>query len=101
MTTAQEVKAMKKEIADMKKVIANYAEGAVPNSDSRSFITRAEIQDLANKAGKSVRGFVSEKRTQVEDVTKQTQKTIKSRPLTSAAAALAGGMVLGALLRRK
>lgn len=100
MTTAQEIKTMKKEISAMKSMLADHAEDVASEGQSKAMITRAEILDMANKAGESVRGFVSDKRDQAEVVAKTTQKKIKARPLTSAAIALAGGVVLGALLRR-
>lgn len=100
MTTAQELKSMKQEIAEMKSLIEG-TESKSSNGNGHHMLTRAEIHEIANKAGKSVRGFLSDKRDQFDAAKTRTEKTIKARPLTSAAVALAGGLVLGALLRRR
>ena len=101
MTTAQEIKSMKKDLAEMKNLLADQLEDTVSNGHSKTVLTRAEISELAHKAGSSVREFVNGKREQLDAAKVKTQDTIKARPLTSAAVALAGGLLLGAMLRRK
>lgn len=100
MTTAQEIKDVKQDIKDLKKMIAQEFEGE-SNGHSRHAFSREEIQLMANRAGKSVRGFLNDKRDQLGVAKIRTEDTIKAHPFTVTAAAVASGMLLGALLRRK
>lgn len=100
-TTQQEVKAMKQEIADLKNLLADHVEETAANGASKTIMAKDELQQLAHHAGKGVRNFMSQKHQQLDEAKVSCQKTIKERPLTSAAIAFAGGAVLAALLSKK
>ncbi|MGB1540156.1 MAG: hypothetical protein ACPG80_04290 [Rickettsiales bacterium] len=100
-TTQQEIKTLKKDITQLKDMLADHMEGSPGNGSSRTHFTREEVQKLANQAGESIRGFIGTKRQQFSDATVRTEEAIKERPFVSTAAAFAGGMLLATLLRRK
>lgn len=100
-TTAQEVKTLKKEITELKNMLADQLSDTPANGISQTIFSKEELQDMANKAGKSVRDFVSDKREKFTDATEQAETTIKDRPFISAAAIFASGVVLATLLARR
>lgn len=101
MSNTQEIKTMKEDIAEMKDLLAGQMKEATSNGNSAMFMSREELSEMANKAGKSVREFASDKREQIDEAKALTQDTIKARPLTSAAVAMVSGLALGALLSKK
>lgn len=100
-TTQQEVKDMKQDIAQIKNMLADQLEETPANGESKTVFTKEELQRVANQAGKGVRAFFSDKQKQFGEAKVACEKTIKERPLTSAAVAFAGGMLLTTLLKRK
>lgn len=102
MSTAQEeVKALKKDITQIKNMLADQLEETTSNGHSKTIFNKEDLQNVAYNAGKGLRHFFGEKQQQFLDGKEQCENVIKSRPLTSAAVMFAGGMVLSALLRRK
>lgn len=101
MSTTQEVKALKKDIAQLKNMLADQLDEATPNGQSRSIFSKEELSHAAHNAGQNVRHFLENKQEQFAYGKEKCQSTIKARPLTSAAVLLAGGMLLGSILKRK
>lgn len=100
-TTAEEVKNLKKDIGQIKNMLADQLNGSAQNGKSDTIFNRDDIEDMANRAGKSVREFMTDKREKFTDATDQAEAVIKDRPFASAAAMFAGGMLFAALLRRR
>ncbi len=100
-TTQKEVKNMKQDIAQIKDMLADQLEEIPTNGKTKNIFNKEDLQSIANQAGKGVRAFFSDKQKQLEEVKTACKKTIKERPLTSAAVAFAGGMLITTLLRKK
>lgn len=60
-----------------------------------------DLAKMAKKAGKNVREFIESKRDQAEEAYDTVEKNITSHPFQSMAYAIAGGLMLGMLFRRK
>tara|TARA_B100001564_G_C20649203_1_gene675980 strand:- start:1624 stop:1929 length:306 start_codon:yes stop_codon:yes gene_type:complete len=101
MSTQQEVKNMKADIAQIKTMLADQLEDMPANGNNKVMVVRDELQRVANQAGKDVRAFFSTKGKQLGDTKVACETAIKDRPLTSAAVAFASGMLLTILLKRK
>lgn len=100
-TTAQEVKNLKKDLDQIKNMLADQLSDVTPNGKSETIFNREDLEDMANRAGKSVRVFMTDKREKLSDASDQAETVIKERPFVSAAAMFAGGMLLASLLRRR
>lgn len=62
---------------------------------------RNNIEDMAREAGQQVRDFASNAETSLSDATSTVTSRIRENPLQSSAIALAAGVVLGMLFRRR
>ncbi len=82
----------------VQKNLKHAAEGA--HSNVLGF-SRADIRDFAHRAGETVRHYVDDTSKQATEMRDKAKSEIKSHPFRSVAAAVAGGLILGALLRRK
>ncbi len=101
MTAQQEIKAMKKEIGELKSLVADSIEGTAKNGNGNSFFSGHDLKDMAHDAGKSVSEYLHEKGTQARELRDNCRTGIKRRPLTSAALAFTGGVVIASLLSRR
>jgi ElaB/YqjD/DUF883 family membrane-anchored ribosome-binding protein len=102
MTTAQqEVKNLKKDISEIKNLLADQLEDVPVNGSSKIVPSKGELKRVAHQAGKGLRTFISEKQDQIGEAKTACESTIKKRPFTSAAVAFAGGVLLTTLLKRK
>jgi len=99
-TTTQEVKILKKDIAQIKNMLADQLDETPSNGASKTLFTKEDLQRVANETGKGVRTFLADKQKKAGEAKAACESTIKSRPFTSAAVAFAGGMVLSALMKR-
>jgi ElaB/YqjD/DUF883 family membrane-anchored ribosome-binding protein len=59
-----------------------------------------EVKDKARDAGKNVYNFFKRNTEKLKDQSEVAAETIKTNPLTSAAAVFATGLVIGAILNR-
>lgn len=100
-TTAEEVKNLKKDITQIKNMLADQLADIPSNGLSQTVFNRDELQDMANRAGKSVREFVSDKREQINEASDKAETAIKERPFMTAAAMFASGVVLASLFARR
>ncbi len=101
-TAQQEIKTLKKDLAQIKEMLAASANGHAPNGlgDNSRFDIDA-IKERAREAGVKAREYLSEKQDQAKVARDKAEKTIQKRPFTSTAAAFAGGAIVAALLSRK
>ncbi|MFC3051460.1 hypothetical protein [Kordiimonas pumila] len=103
MTTAQqEIKSLKKDLAQIKDILADHAENVVSNGASKSkFFDVDEVKDQARRAGVAARKYLHDKQDQVIVARDKAEATIQKRPFTTTVAAFAGGALIAALLSRK
>lgn len=100
-TTQQEVKVMKKDITQIKNMLADHMDGAPSNGQSKTVFNKEDLQQMAHQAGQGVRAFVSAKQQELGNAKEACENTIKERPFTSAAVAFAGGVLVTTLLKGK
>ncbi|NVJ97896.1 MAG: hypothetical protein HWE25_07075 [Alphaproteobacteria bacterium] len=99
-TAQQEIKALKEDLADLKKAVADQAEEAVEDAETSRFDVQ-EMKARARLAGIKARKFFEDKQGQMKVARDKTEKTIKERPFASTAAAFAGGALVATLISRK
>jgi len=101
-TAQQEIKGLKKDIADLKDILASQVEDVTPNGNSvdNRFDMQA-VKARARLAGVKARKFVQDTQDQAKVARDAAEKTIKARPFTTTAAAFASGALVAALLKRK
>ncbi|MGE3769791.1 MAG: hypothetical protein AB7G06_02440 [Bdellovibrionales bacterium] len=108
MTTVnREVRELRQELKHLADVVQRSAKIANNNSykasDAVQSLTGYDTDDLrrmANKAGKDVRRFLSEKANDAEELYHTAEKKVAEKPLQAMAAAIATGFVLSLLFRR-
>lgn len=100
-TTAQDVKALKQEIAALKDQLAEQIETQEVLQSKGSFPHYQDLQQLASQAGQSVRTYLTDKQEQIGHAKEHCEKTIQRRPFTSTALAFAGGVLLTSLLKKR
>lgn len=102
-TATQEIKELRSEVEQLTARLNEKAKEAA-NSNSLANLAGFDRRDLkraARKAGRKVRGYMSEKSRQASELKDNCEETIVSHPFSSVAAAVVSGVVVGSLLRRK
>lgn len=99
-TAQQEIKTLKKDLAQIKEMLAASANGHAPNGIGDKFDIDA-IKERAREAGVKAREYLSDKQDQAKVARDKTEKAIQRHPFASTAAAFAGGAIVAALLSRK
>jgi len=101
MTTAnQEMKQLR---SDIEKLAAKLESNARSTANSSADIIGFDSKDLrriAKKAGKNLHHYFDEKSKQAAELRDAYEEGVSSHPYKSVLGALAGGMIIGALLRR-
>lgn len=59
------------------------------------------LREVAKETGSNVRDFIGKKSEQAAELRKNAEHTISDNPMKSVALAALGGLVIGALLRRR
>jgi ElaB/YqjD/DUF883 family membrane-anchored ribosome-binding protein len=95
----QEIKELKQELKNLAEMVKDSAKTSIASNVIG--LDRGEIRKIAKKAGKSVRGYFSEKSKQAAEMRDEAKDTITANPFRSVATAVAVGAVIGAILRRK
>ncbi len=97
-----DIRELKKELQQLSQFVQDNVKEHVGNGVGNVIgFDATDIRRMAKKAGKGVRSYFSEKADQAEELRHQAEETISARPFTSVAIALAGGLLLGALLKRR
>ena len=100
-TTQQEVKVLKKEVAELKDTLSEQAEQKYYNIAAKATDVKDEVSRIAHIAGQNISHFIGNKQEQLIDAKDRTERTIKNRPFTSAAIAFGAGVLLTALIKKK
>lgn len=100
-SATQEVEALKKDIADLRKQVSEQASKIAKDGNNIAHLSVDELQGMARRAGKEVRSFMSDKQKQLMHAKDECEESIKMHPFVYTAAAFASGMLLAALLRRR
>lgn len=70
-------------------------------NDNEFSFDRKELRRLAKKTGRNIHSFISDKAHQADELREKGEQVVKTHPYQAVAAAAVGGLLLGALLRRK
>ncbi|TNE64345.1 MAG: hypothetical protein EP335_07730 [Alphaproteobacteria bacterium] len=101
-TAQQEIKALKKDLADLKDILAERVQEELPNGTAKNGMpSMDDIKARARHAGVKARKYLRQKQVQARDARDATEKAIQERPFTATAAAFAGGAIVAALLARR
>lgn len=101
-TSNNEIRELRQEVKDLSALIEKTAK-KVANGDSAEVfgLNRSDLQNMARRAGRNARHFIDEKYDQMHQLKESAEERITTHPFVSIAAAVAGGLILGALLNRK
>lgn len=101
-TAQQQIRDLKAEVQELSALVEKQARAVSKEVGNGHFhITREELRDMAEQAGTNARKFIKTKRKQAEDAAHRYEDTVSAHPWKATAIALAGGALLGALLRRR
>lgn len=90
------IAALKKEVAHLNKILE---QSSLKDDANVIGIHTKEIGEAARKAGENIRQHVSELGDEALELRDTYADTVKSHPFSSTIMALAGGFVIGSLLR--
>ncbi len=99
-TAQQEIKQLRRDIEALQNTLADQLEETVANGKSRTKLAQEEIERAARNAGVQARTFINNNKERAIDARDRTQAEIIKRPLTSAAIAFAGGVLLSRLFSK-
>lgn len=103
MTTAQQqIREIRDEIKELSNLLEKQARSAIREVGNGHglHVSRDEIREIAEQAGVSARRFLTSKKAQVRVAADKYEDTVSTHPWISTGAAVLGGMILGALMRR-
>ncbi|MCH2546930.1 MAG: hypothetical protein MK052_04880 [Alphaproteobacteria bacterium] len=102
-TAQQQIRDLKSEVKELSNLVEKQAKtlNKEIHGNGHYHITRDELRSMAENAGASAREFVSDKRAKASAYAGQYEDTVGAHPWKSTALAVAGGLVLGAILRRR
>lgn len=100
-TAQQEIKTLKKDLNQIKEMLAAQAKDIAPNGADTSRIDVDAIKERAREAGVKARDYLRSKQDQAIVARDKAEDTIKARPFVSTAAAFASGAIVAALLTRR
>lgn len=100
-TAQQQIRELKNEVKELSAHIEQQAKKLMKEGNGHFHVTRDELRDLAANAGATARKFYKDTRRQASDAAHRYEDTVSAHPWKSTAIALAGGILLGALLRRR
>lgn len=102
-TAQQQIRDLKAEVRELSSLIEQKAKSLSREASGNGHfhITRDELRSMAEHAGASAREFLHDQRAKASAYAGRYEDTVSSHPWKSTALALAGGVILGALLRRR
>ena len=100
-TAQQQIRELKAEIRDLSNVVEKQAKTLSKEANGHYHITRDELRSVAENAGAVTREFIADKRAKANEYAGRYEDSVGAHPWKSTAIAAAGGLILGALLRRR
>lgn len=98
--TSQDIKALRAEVARLGEIVKEMPAHAKSDVSNVIGFDRKELRKMARNAGKKTRRFLNDKRDQAIEIRDEAESRITSHPFQAVGAALASGLLFGALLRR-
>lgn len=100
--TNKDMRELREELQHLSTLVQKNLKNAAADAHSNVLgFSRSDIRDLAHRAGETVRHYVDDTSKQATEMRDKAKSSITSHPFRSVAAAVAGGLILGALMRRK
>jgi ElaB/YqjD/DUF883 family membrane-anchored ribosome-binding protein len=102
-TAQQQIRDLKAEVKELSHLIEKQARNLSKeaNGNGHFHITRDELRAMAENAGATAREFIHDKRAKASEYAGRYEDSVSAHPWKSTALAMAGGVILGALLRRR
>ena len=103
-TANQEIRELKNEVKQLAEMVQDNLSTAGHDGHGIGDMIgeyRTDLRRVARKAGRNVRHFVSDSGKKAGALCKRCEENISEHPLRSVAVAVAGGLLLGALMKRK
>lgn len=100
-TPQQQIRELKSEVKELSALIEKQAKALSKEANGHFHITRDELRGIAEHAGATTREFIADKRARASEYATRYEDKVGAHPWKSTALAMAGGLVLGALLRRR
>jgi ElaB/YqjD/DUF883 family membrane-anchored ribosome-binding protein len=100
-TAQQEIKTLKKDLNQIKEMLAAQVRDVAPNGADTSRIDVDAIKERAREAGVKARDYLRHKQDQAIIARDKAEETIKERPFVTTAVAFASGAIVAALLTRR
>lgn len=100
-TSNKDMREMREELHRLSELVQkNLKHAAASDAANVLGFSRGDIRDFAHRAGETVRHYVDDTSKQASDMRDKAKDGISAHPFRAVAAAVAGGLLLGALLRR-
>ncbi|NDE90253.1 MAG: hypothetical protein EB059_03825 [Alphaproteobacteria bacterium] len=103
----QEIRELRGQVEDLANMLksqvksaAHTARKAIDEESNIINLTAEDVAQMAKKAGKQARAFVEDTIEEAEEVYAEVEDKIHRNPLQSLLIAVAGGLLLGSLLRK-
>jgi ElaB/YqjD/DUF883 family membrane-anchored ribosome-binding protein len=101
-TAQQQIRDLKDEVKELSALVEKQARAVSKEAgNGHIHLTREDIREMAENAGVRTRRFFKDTRKQAQDAAGRYEDTVSAHPWKSTAIALTGGLLLGALLRRR
>ena len=101
-TAQQQIRDLKAEVRELSNMIEQKARNLSREASGNGHfhLSRDDLRSMAENAGASAREFIHDQRARASAYAGRYENTVSAHPWKSTALALAGGMILGALMRR-
>lgn len=101
-TTSKEMRELREELHQLTEMVQkNMKQAAAHGTSNVLGFSRSDIRDFAHRAGETVRHYVDDTSKHATELRDKAKDRITTQPFRSVVAAVAGGLLLGALLRRR
>ena len=85
---------------DVKNDVKSTVYNVKRDANAATSTVSSDLSDIANQAGRTVRGYFDAANDQITEATDKVTAEIRSNPVRSTLIALGAGFILGALSRR-
>lgn len=98
----KEMRELREELSHLTTLVQKNLKNAASNNASNVLgFSSSDIRDFAQRAGETVRHYVDDTSKHAGEMRDKAKDSITTHPFRAVATAVAGGLILGALLRRK
>lgn len=101
-TAQQQIRDLKAEVRELSNLLEKKKESFIREvgGNGHFHINRNELRSIAEHAGETAREFIHDQRARASEYVGRYEESVSAHPWRSTALAVAGGLLLGALLRK-